>query len=69
MAILKTKRLLLTCKCWLGEVITDVPEYAYLKALGFKKITPKIRIYLVETFSFDYIDSQGNCERMNIFVN
>jgi hypothetical protein len=69
MAILKTKRLLLTCKCWLGEVITEVPEYAYLKALGFKKIVPKMRIYLVETFSFDYTDSQGKYERINIFMN
>jgi len=69
MAILRSKRLLLTCKCWLGEVITDVPEYGYLKALGFKKYVPKIRVYVTETFSFKYVDNVGKDIMINVFQN
>lgn len=69
MAILKTKRLLLPCIFWIGEVLTESPEYAFLKALGFKKHVAKYRTYVTETFSFNYIDNQGVSKRMNIFKN
>lgn len=69
MAILKTKRLLLPCIFWAGEVLTDSPEYAFLKALGFTKHVTKLRTYVTEAFSFDYMDNQGVSERINIFQN
>ncbi len=69
MPLLKIKAHLLPCIFWVGEVLTEDPEYAFLKVLGFKKRVAKYRTYVTETFSFDYLDNQGISGRIDIFRN
>lgn len=69
MPLLKTRVHLLPCIFWTGEILIEDPEYAYLKALGFKKNVAKYRTFITETLSFDYIDNQGITERSYIFKN